>query len=80
MASLNQIFQITTCTLQITDAKGNVQDLEFSKDVIRVGAHGKCDIVVVDETVSLTVNGERERGMFWLIKIQLMEHMYGLKN
>jgi pSer/pThr/pTyr-binding forkhead associated (FHA) protein len=51
-SSLNQVLQITTCTLQITNAQGQVQDMDFSKDVIRIGAHGKCDIVVVDETVS----------------------------
>ncbi len=52
LSDLNESIQVETCSISIVkgDQKGNVFSL--SKDVIRVGAHPRCDIQIVDGTVS----------------------------
>ena len=49
---LNDTIQVETCTVAITNGANAGVSFEFSKDVIRIGAHPRCDIQVKDGTVS----------------------------
>jgi transcriptional regulator with GAF, ATPase, and Fis domain len=55
--SFQKTFQIDLCRLSVFRDKASgerelVQEASFSKDVIRLGAHADCDLIIDDPTVS----------------------------
>ena len=50
--SLDQSITVETCSVVIVKGENSGQKLTFSKDVIRIGAHSKCDLIINDGTVS----------------------------
>jgi transcriptional regulator with GAF, ATPase, and Fis domain len=48
----NDILQVETCSIKIIKGLQAGEQFQFSKDVIRVGAHPRCDIQINDGTVS----------------------------
>ena len=49
---LTQVIQVEICLLRVITGKKAGQVLNASKDVIRIGAHPKCDLMIDDDTVS----------------------------
>ena len=52
-SSINgQVLQVETCTLHVKHGDDLSESFRTTKDVIRIGAHPKCDLIINDETAS----------------------------
>lgn len=49
---LGEVLRLETCTLSIVKGALAGSNYQFSKDVIRVGSHPRCDVILNDSTVS----------------------------
>ena len=49
---LNDYLQLETCSISVIKGGTNSELLSFSKDIIRIGAHPRCDVIINDGTVS----------------------------
>jgi transcriptional regulator with GAF, ATPase, and Fis domain len=47
-----QVIQVETCLLRVLKGTRAGEFVNTSKDVIRIGAHPKCDMIINDDTVS----------------------------
>ena len=49
---LNDYLQLETCSISIVKGGMGDQVSQFTKDIIRIGAHPRCDVIINDGTVS----------------------------
>ncbi|MBM4291195.1 MAG: FHA domain-containing protein [Deltaproteobacteria bacterium] len=52
LGALERLIHVETCALLITSGPRAGYEASFSKDVVRVGAHPRCDFIVEDGTAS----------------------------